>query len=398
MHPISIRGRSMSRDRRAVRAFFVIVGILGWSLSTGCLRSTMLRPANGPAAQPALPGGPGPSVLAPSAPPASKAPAGQTAMPPTKLQAAPTSIQDQAALAPLTPQAPPTIPPITAPDGEAPVTNPTPLMDAAIERVAAVTQLQRESLESTQPPSERDDNAATAVASGSPAVVPTASAQKRPPLLVADITESSPEVAPTATKSIESPTQSSISSAPKDEAQRIVLETPTKITTIAGTESLVRMPEIAGTRLDETQPVAATVSAVAGDLDPLSIGKLCLCRKILGFGSFEPFKESQVKAGQLILLYCEMTGMQYESKDASFVSRLASKIEIGSVENGAFQWALELGPAVDVCGSRRHDFFVNYKLSVPPTLPPGSYRLRLTQTDLVANRSSSAEIPLVIAR
>ena len=100
--------------------------------------------------------------------------------------------------------------------------------------------------------------------------------------------------------------------------------------------------------------------------DPLSIGKLCLCRKILGFGSFEPFKESRVKAGQRILLYCEMTGMQYESKDASFVSRLSSKIEIGSVENGVFQWALELGPAEDVCGSRRHDFFVNYKFSVPP--------------------------------
>ncbi len=63
--------------------------------------------------------------------------------------------------------------------------------------------------------------------------------------------------------------------------------------------------------------------------------------------------------------------MQYEAKAASYVSRLSSKIEIGSVENGAFQWALELGPEVDVCGSRRHDFFVNYKFSVPPTLPPG---------------------------
>ena len=88
--------------------------------------------------------------------------------------------------------------------------------------------------------------------------------------------------------------------------------------------------------------------------------------------------------------------MQYEAKEASFVSRLSSKIEIGSVDDGAFQWARELGPKEDVCGSRRHDFFVNYRFCLPQTLPPGSYRLRLTQTDLIANRSTSAEIPLEI--
>ena len=58
MHPVSIRGRSMSRDRQTFRAFFVVMGILCWSLSTGCLRSTMLRPADGPVAQPALANGP----------------------------------------------------------------------------------------------------------------------------------------------------------------------------------------------------------------------------------------------------------------------------------------------------------------------------------------------------
>ena len=88
--------------------------------------------------------------------------------------------------------------------------------------------------------------------------------------------------------------------------------------------------------------------------------------------------------------------MRYEANDASFVSRLSSKIEIGSVGNGVFQWALELGPKEDVCASRRHDFFVNYKFSIPAELPPGSYRLRLTQTDLIANRSTATEIPLVI--
>ena len=37
-----------------------------------------------------------------------------------------------------------------------------------------------------------------------------------------------------------------------------------------------------------------------------------------------------------------------------------------------------------MCGSRRHDFYVNYRVDLPGYLAPGSYRLRLTQTDLVA--------------
>ena len=57
---------------------------------------------------------------------------------------------------------------------------------------------------------------------------------------------------------------------------------------------------------------------------------------------------------------------------------------------------MSFGPAEDVCASRRRDFFVNYVFKLPQTLPPGSYRLRLTQTDLVANRSTSSEIPLEI--
>lgn len=97
-----------------------------------------------------------------------------------------------------------------------------------------------------------------------------------------------------------------------------------------------------------------------------------------------------------MLVYCEMTGMQYEAKDTSFVSRLSSKIEIIAASSGATSWTCELGPAEDACASRRHDFYVSYRFHLPATLPPGGYRLRLTQTDLVGGRTASAELPLEI--
>src|SRR5262249_29216332 len=115
------------------------------------------------------------------------------------------------------------------------------------------------------------------------------------------------------------------------------------------------------------------------------------------FGSFEALGTGPINAGQRLLVYCELTGMKYEEKESSFVSRLSSTIEICCAENGAVLWARTLGPAEDTCGSRRRDFYVNYRVDLPKTLAPGSYRLRLTQTDLIASRSASAEIPLDIA-
>jgi hypothetical protein len=416
MHPVSHRGRSMSRDRQAVRALYLVLGILCWSLTTGCLRSTMLQ-QGGPSTQPAsatgpLPGnqaasssgsgtpaagGSGTSVRAPSASPAGDPPAGPGAPASTELQAAPTSLQDQATLAPLTPQPAPTSPPVTASASEATAGEPTPLLDAAIERVQAVTRQQHDSVDSAAPSSEPDNHARSAVAPAAPAVVsPVPVQQASAPLLLVDTPESSASAAPKGIKSIDSPTQPVIPTIPTDKPQQIGAETQPKTPIVPRTASAAPTHETPPALPGDPEPVPPAGPTVADDVNPLSIGKLCLCRKILGFGSFEPLNESRVKTGQRVLLYCEMTGMQYEEKDGSFVSRLSSKIEIGSVENGVFQWSRELGPAEDVCASRRHDFFVNYRFCVPQNLPPGTYRLRLTQTDLVANRSTSSEIPLEI--
>ena len=211
-----------------------------------------------------------------------------------------------------------------------------------------------------------------------------------------DTTESSPSVTATVIQPIESTTQPAVQSVSKGETGRSGAETQEKTSVVARTESVAPTPEPPATVVEDKQPVISGIASVADTVDPLSVSKVCLCRKIIGFGSYEPLTESRVKPGQQILLYCEMTGMQFELKDESFVSRLSSKIEIGSVENGVVQWAHDFRPAVDVCASRRRDFFVNYKFSVPPELPPGSYRLRLTQSDLIANRSAVSEIPLMI--
>jgi len=134
------------------------------------------------------------------------------------------------------------------------------------------------------------------------------------------------------------------------------------------------------------------------DRVPLGVSDLRLCRKVNGFGSFEPLPASALRSGQPFLIYCELTGLRYQARDTSFVSRLSSRVELISARDGAKVWEQSLDEAEDQCRSRRRDNYVNYRITLPQTLPAGDYRLRLTQTDLVANHSASSELPLTITR
>jgi hypothetical protein len=150
---------------------------------------------------------------------------------------------------------------------------------------------------------------------------------------------------------------------------------------------------------DRTKPADIRAAVLAlEDRESLGVSNLRLCRGVSGFGSFEPLPASALRAGQSFLLYCELTGLRYEDKDTSYLSRLSSRIELVWARDGTKQWEQSLGETEDRCRSRRRDNYVNYRITLPLTLPAGDYRLRLTQTDLVANRSASSELPMTIVR
>jgi hypothetical protein len=128
----------------------------------------------------------------------------------------------------------------------------------------------------------------------------------------------------------------------------------------------------------------------------LEITELRLCRKVLGFGWFEPVDPTAVKAGQRLLIYCEMVGLEYQPRDQLFVSRLSSHIEVRSGNDESIVWEHAPPIAADLCRRPRRDYYVNYRIELPKTLEPGPYRLRLIQTDLIADRTTSNEVPITI--
>jgi hypothetical protein len=145
------------------------------------------------------------------------------------------------------------------------------------------------------------------------------------------------------------------------------------------------------TRAEDIRRVVRAIE----DQAPVEITDLRLCRKVNGFGSFEPIDPSACKPGQAVIVYCEMSGLRYEPVGEMFRSKLSSQVEIVSSQGGEPVWK-EGRTADDLCRRRRRDYYVCYKIYLPDSLAPGSYELRLTQEDLVAGRSTSLAIPLTV--
>ena len=65
----------------------------------------------------------------------------------------------------------------------------------------------------------------------------------------------------------------------------------------------------------------------------------------------------------------------------------------------AVLWQRALGVAEDVCRRPRQDYYVNFRLSLPDatTLPPGAYRLRLTQRDRLAGTEATRDLSFQVS-
>lgn len=178
------------------------------------------------------------------------------------------------------------------------------------------------------------------------------------------------------------------------------------------TEPAVETPEIAVEPEPApelaVEPEAAPPSAPPPDVSPppeqnppaplLTIADLRLCRRVSGFGKFE-LVEGPLSNGQVFVLYCELAGVRYEPDGESFRSEIEAAIELRSEADGQRTWSQSLGRAEDRCRRPRQDFYVNYRLTLPGAndLPPGRYRLVLTQRDRLAEVEAVSETSITVA-
>jgi hypothetical protein len=150
----------------------------------------------------------------------------------------------------------------------------------------------------------------------------------------------------------------------------------------------------AATPEDGAVDLKATARALQ-EQAPLQITGLRLCRKVRGYGDYDPV-DAELRPKQGVVLYCELNGVAAEEKDGLFHSRLDATISLEKPDSDVPVWSQSLERAVDVCRRRRLDYYVAYRLSLPDSVDPGTYTLTVRQHDAVADRDVTESMELVV--
>ncbi len=130
---------------------------------------------------------------------------------------------------------------------------------------------------------------------------------------------------------------------------------------------------------------------------PLELVDLQLCSKVERFGDFTPFDPPARRAGERVVIYCEVDGLHHETTSGGFQTRLAGRLEI-IPEAGGPGIALPLETAEETFPRRRRDYYIAYLKELPRSLAPGQYTLRVTLKDVFGDHSASRGMPLTIVR
>jgi hypothetical protein len=169
-----------------------------------------------------------------------------------------------------------------------------------------------------------------------------------------------------------------------DKADRDLLLALMKLTAGIGEKEVLKLDaaEMAAT-LDQLAALTAHLRQRAG----LSLDRVCFCKKIDGYGQFEPVPAShsfqpgsEGRPGDRVHVYAELRNFGSRLNDGQYETTLASTLEIRDMQNRQVV-ALNLGSCVDRCQSRRQDYFLNVQFHVPPKLPAGVYTLQIVVED-----------------
>ncbi len=151
----------------------------------------------------------------------------------------------------------------------------------------------------------------------------------------------------------------------------------------------------------EVSAILAELNSVMAPLRPraaLTISKMCCCRSIEKFGSYEPFPQQyRFRPNTLIQVYVELQHFTTEGHGPICRTRLASSVRIRDINN-LIVWRQDFPQDSHPDQSRtpRHDYFLNCSFRVPQ-LPPGPYTLAIHVTDVPTQRTAERVLDFSVA-
>lgn len=130
------------------------------------------------------------------------------------------------------------------------------------------------------------------------------------------------------------------------------------------------------------------LSETLRSLSDLRIPVLRICRQVRGFGQYEVIDPATLPASQAneFVLYCEAADFRSDlQSDGQYLSRFDLQT---TVLNRAGEVVLKLeDPGItDLCRNRRRDCFIPRLISLPASLAPGEYVVKVTLHDRLAEK------------
>lgn len=130
----------------------------------------------------------------------------------------------------------------------------------------------------------------------------------------------------------------------------------------------------------------------------LAVPTLALCKRVDGFGTYEPFDPATFPAGRAsdAIIYAEVANFSSQKLDGKRWQTTLTQTATLYRDTGVPVLNDKTVEFIDHSRNRRNDFFVVKLLKLPPTLLPGKYVLKVTIVDKQSSRMAEASMNLTI--
>ena len=139
------------------------------------------------------------------------------------------------------------------------------------------------------------------------------------------------------------------------------------------------------------------LDALAESLRPraqLMLQKTFFCSHIENFGKFTPLEDICFQQGQVARVYVQLKNVASRSNGSRFQTVLKGRVEIYAENNHDKPVIVSTSKLEhDYSRSPRHDYFVNIRFEVPPSLPHGSYTIRICVEDWTDAPAGAKQVP-----
>jgi hypothetical protein len=127
----------------------------------------------------------------------------------------------------------------------------------------------------------------------------------------------------------------------------------------------------------------------------LAVKSLAFCTEVSSYGVYQKFKEDRFKAGQPVILYCEVENFRSEESAKGFHTALRSSYQIIDPQ-GRRVAENDLALTEEYCQNERRDYFIRYFISVPERIYDGKYTLQLTIVDTLSQKIGQSTIDFTV--